>query len=114
MEQYIWSRDGTDIKFKLTIGDEYIRFDNEGSLQEVKLYYIDDTLIFPEDEIYETTWGVEFALNHFREISNEDQFYLDDRYFDEFKSWLLTSLTPLNKQRTVKITNIKNKIYGII
>jgi len=108
MEKYVWY-DKDKVEYILEIGDEQDRFNGEGILQLVTLVIIDDTLFFPKNEYYETTYGRYVAIAYFNNI-NIDEWENDDMVdFNKFKSWIITSLTPITEQRKVKIEKIKEK-----
>ncbi len=109
MEQYIW-RCNKNVTYELTIDTEKDRYNGEGVLQSVVLYRIDRDLIFPkEEEVYETTYGRFAALDYFNNLTYE-QWGEENDSFDDFKIWIITSLTPITEQRKVKINQIKEKI----
>ena len=108
MKQYILHCNNK-VTYELVIGNEQDRFNGEGVLQNVTLYRIDNDLIFPKEEVYETTYGWFTAIEHFNNI-DINEFEEDNINFDEFKNWIITSLTPITEQRKVKIGRIKEKI----
>lgn len=118
METYNWKRLGDTFEFTMWIFDHQPRFGNEGVLQLIELHLGDFIA-------YETTFGREFAYEHFQKmnfehidqyigeydyIKSEFSYQLSNDDFDEFKCWLLTSLTPIEEQRKVKIDRLQKKI----
>lgn len=118
MEIYTWGKLDSEHKFTLWILDSQPRFENEGILQSVELHLSNFIS-------YETTFGREFAYDYFKNMTKDNisqyigeydymksefSYELSNEEFDEFKCWLLTSLTPIVKQRKEKIGRIKTKI----
>ena len=118
MEIYTWKRINDTFEFTLWILDEQPRFGNEGILQSIELH-VNDFIA------YETTFGRKFAYEYFENMTrknidkyieeydylhSEFHYHLNRDEFDEFKCWLLTSLTPKTEQRKVKIDRIKKKL----
>jgi len=94
--------------FTLVINNHKTRFKGEGILQQVLLYN-ENGHIF-----YDNNFGKEYAYEYFQTIDNtiiggEWEFWPDDQ-FNDFKDWLLISLSPKSIQRKVKLNKIINKI----
>jgi hypothetical protein len=118
METYTWKRKTDDFIFSLYIDECQTRFGDEGILQSV-------VLDLGNFIMYDTTFGRKFAYEHFEEMTKEDMNKYIEEYdfststfsyqfsnsdFDDFKCWLLTSLTPIGEQRKEKIDRIQKKI----
>ena len=118
MEIYSWKRIEDTFTFSLWIHDHQSRFGNEGVLQSIELHLSNFIM-------YETTFGRKFAYEHFEGMTKKNinkyieeydystrefSYQLSDNDFEEFKCWLLTSLTPIEEQRKVKIDRIQKKL----
>jgi hypothetical protein len=112
MEQHIWYCN-KNVTYELIIDNEKDRYNGEGVLQSVVLYRIDKHIIFPKEEVYETTYGYFAALDYFNNLTY-DQWDEENGNFDDFKIWIITSLTPITEQRKVKINKIKLKLNEYI
>ena len=116
MEIYSWEREKSDMTyhFSIYIGYYQHRFGNEGVLEPVE-FHINNYIM------YETTFGREQALKDFGDI-NREQFEktLDSGMFptngwsdediNDFRCWIINSLTPKTTQRKEKIDRIQKKL----
>ncbi len=109
METYVWY-DKNKVEYVLEIGEEQDRFNGEGILQIVTLTIINNTLLDPKDEYYETTYGRYAAIKYFNNMDIDVWYSSDKDEFKEFKSWIITSLTPITEQRKIKIGKIRENI----
>jgi len=114
METYKYSCKLSDLliyDFTLIINNYKTRFKGEGIIQQVLLFNQND------HTYYDNNWGREYAYEYFQSIDNitigsEWEFWPDDQ-FNDFKDWVLVSLSPKSVQRKVKLSKIKNKLNVI-
>lgn len=95
--------------FRLEIGNRITRFEGEGILQNVRLFC-------ENYEIFETSFGWEYAITYFNnsDYTEDWSYFISLENFEEFKCWMITSLTPVEQQRKDKLKKITEKLNECI
>lgn len=109
MKKYYWISDDKDYECIITISEAKHRFGTEGILQYIAIHEKNHNLPGSWEELYETNFGYEHALQYVKDLTIE-QWTNSNENLEDFKKWAIEIITPLYIKRLKKINKIKIKM----